>query len=144
MADSIFTKIINGDIPARIIYRDNEVVAFLDVNPLSNGHTLVVPRRQIDSLWDLPDQSYCHLWTVARRIATHMKTVLKPERVGIIVEGFDVPHAHIHLVPLYDRSVLRLHHDYPVDLSDSALDSIAARLTKDLTATPVDFDEANS
>ena len=143
MADSIFTKIINGDIPARIIYRDDEVIAFLDINPLSNGHVLVVPRQQIDSLWELPTESYHHLWTVAQRIALHMKTVLQPERVGVIVEGFDVPHAHIHLVPLYDRSVLQLHHGYPVDTSDATLDSLAAQLKESFSTERLTLDEAH-
>lgn len=128
MQDSIFTKIIKGEIPSHTVYEDEHTIAFLDINPLSNGHVLVVPKQQIDSLWALPTEVYQHLWAVAQQIAHAMETELKPERVGVVVEGFDVPHAHIHLVPLYDREVLQLHHDYPTNTSDTHLSTTAQRL----------------
>ena len=128
MQDSIFTKIIKGEIPSHTVYEDEHTIAFLDINPLSDGHVLVVPKQQIDSLWALPTEVYQHLWAVAQRIAHAMETELKPERVGVVVEGFDVPHAHIHLVPLYDREVLQLHHGYPTDTSSAHLSTTAQRL----------------
>lgn len=129
MQDSIFTKIIKGEIPSHTVYEDEHTIAFLDINPLSDGHVLVVPKQQIDSLWALPTEVYQHLWAVAQRIAHAMEAGLKPERVGVVVEGFDVPHAHIHLVPLYDREVLQLHHGYPTNASDTHLSTTAQRLT---------------
>ncbi len=138
MQDSIFTKIIKGEIPSHTVYEDEHTIAFLDINPLSNGHVLVVPKQQIDSLWALPTEVYQHLWAVAQQIAHAMETELKPERVGVVVEGFDVPHAHIHLVPLYDREVLQLHHDYPTDTSDTCLSTTAQRLAAAVSSSSRD------
>lgn len=134
MDDSIFTKIIKGELPCRKIYEDDEIIAFLDINPLSDGHTLVVPKEQIDLLWDLSDATYGRLWQVAKTIASSLQAELNPLRVGVIVEGLDVPHAHIHLVPLYDRDTLQLHHDYPVDTSEEHLDELARKIASRLIA----------
>lgn len=134
MDDSIFTKIIKGEIPCRKVYEDDAVIAFLDINPLSNGHVLVVPKEQIDLLWDLDNETYTHLWQTAKTIAKAIQDELNPLRVGVVVEGLDVPHAHIHLVPLYDRDTLQLRHDYPVDTTDERLDTIARGITERLIA----------
>ena len=86
----------------------------LDIDPLSDGHVLVFPKKQVDLLWDLDQDIYNHLMDVAKIIAEKIQNKLNPLRVGMVVEGFGVPHAHIHLVPLYDKDVLQLHHGYPV------------------------------
>lgn len=100
MSDSIFTKIIRGEIPCHKIYEDDRTLAFLDIHPYTYGHTLVVPKEQTDHLWDLNDELYLYLMKVAKRIAQRQREVLKPKRVGIIVEGFAVPHAHVHVFPM--------------------------------------------
>lgn len=98
MQDSIFTKIIKGEIPAHKIYEDNRTLAFLTIEPQQPGHTLVIPKEQIDLIWDLSDDAYVYLWQTAKKIALHMGEVLG-RRIGVHVEGLGVPHAHIHLVP---------------------------------------------
>ncbi len=114
MEDSIFTKIIKGEIPCYKVYEDDTVFAMLDIDPLSDGHVLVFPKKQVDLLWDLDQDIYNHLMDVAKIIAEKIQNKLNPLRVGMVVEGFGVPHAHIHLVPLYDKDVLQLHHGYHV------------------------------
>ncbi len=132
MEDSIFTKIIRGDVPGYKIYEDEKVYAMLDIDPLSDGHVLVFPKAQIDLLWDLPDKEYEYLWQVAKNIAIHMQEVFQPKRVGVVVEGFGVPHAHIHLVPLYDADVLELHHGYPVQKDAESMYKIAEKIAEKL------------
>ena len=105
-SDSIFTKIIKGKIPVNKIYEDDSVIAFLDSSPLADGHTLVVPKIQIDHLWDLSDTDYQKLWSVAKNIANHLKNHFGTSRVIAMVEGFYVPHAHIHLIPADTEEVL--------------------------------------
>lgn len=100
MTDSIFTKIINGEIHQEIIFEDDQCVVMMTHEPLTPGHCLVIPRQQIDHLWDVDDELYQHLMAVTKRIAHKMKTVYEYTRVGTIVEGFGVPHAHIHVFGL--------------------------------------------
>jgi histidine triad (HIT) family protein len=107
MQDSIFTKIINGEIPCHKIYEDEHTFAFLDVHPTMPGHTLVIPKQQIDSIWDLPTDAYQSLWASAQKIATHIHPIMGTARVGVMVVGFGVPHAHIHLVPINHTSELK-------------------------------------
>lgn len=128
MEDSIFTKIIKGEIPCHKVYEDEKVFAMLDIEPLSNGHVLVIPKKQVDLLWDLEQSDYDYLWKIAKKIAQKIQTEMKPIRVGVVVEGFGVPHAHIHLVPLYDKNVLRLHHGYPTETSPEELAKIAKKI----------------
>lgn len=129
MEDSIFTKIIKGEIPCYKIYEDEKVFAMLDIEPLSNGHVLVIPKKQVDLLWDLEQSDYDYLWRIAKKIAQKIQAEMKPIRVGVVVEGFGVPHAHIHLVPLYDKNVLQLHHGYPAEISPEELAKIAEKIT---------------
>ena len=128
MEDSIFTKIIKGEIPCHKVYEDEKVFAMLDIEPLSNGHVLVIPKKQVDLLWDLEQSDYDYLWQIAKKIAQKIQAEMKPIRVGVVVEGFGVPHAHIHLVPLYDKNVLRLHHGYPTETSPEELAKIAEKI----------------
>ncbi|MDR1300717.1 MAG: HIT family protein [Candidatus Nomurabacteria bacterium] len=97
---SVFTRIIDGDIPSHKIYEDSRVIAILTVEPMFPGHVLVIPKMQIDHIWDLPENEYRYLWQTAKEIANHMRKVLPASRIGAAVEGFGVPHAHIHLVPI--------------------------------------------
>ena len=100
MSDSIFTKIIKGEISCYKIAEDDRFIAFLDVNPIKKGHTLVVPKAQIDYLFDLDDSLLSDLMIFAKKVAQKMERAISCERIGIAVIGLEVPHAHIHLVPL--------------------------------------------
>ncbi len=97
---SIFTKIINREIPAYIVAEDNSFIAFLDINPLTEGHTLVVPKHEMDYIFDLRDQDVAELFVFAKRVAQSIELVVSCKRIGLSVVGLEVPHAHIHLVPL--------------------------------------------
>jgi histidine triad (HIT) family protein len=99
MADSIFTKIIKGEMPARKIYEDAKTLAFLTIDPTQPGHVLVIPKKQIDQIWDLEDEDYMAVMTTAKKVAKRMREVLGVKRIGVRVIGEDVPHAHVHLIP---------------------------------------------
>ena len=96
-------RIINGEISADKIYEDDRVIAMLDIHPVREGHTLVILKKQIDHIWDLDDDDYAYLWRVSNKIGKHIRAVLKSPRVGVVVEGFGVPHVHIHLIPIYKQ-----------------------------------------
>lgn len=102
---SIFTKIINREIPAHIVAEDDNNIAFLDINPLSVGHTLVIPKTEVDYLFDLEDDTYSSLNLFAKKVAVAIKKVTK-KRIGTAVIGIEVPHAHIHLIPFTKMSEL--------------------------------------
>ncbi|MCG2794134.1 MAG: HIT family protein [Weeksellaceae bacterium] len=103
---SIFSKIISGDIASYKIAEDDRHLAFLDAMPLVKGHTLVVPKKEIDLIFDLDSQDYQDLWAFTQQIAKQIKKAIPCNRVGIAVVGLEVPHAHIHLVPLNEISDL--------------------------------------
>jgi histidine triad (HIT) family protein len=98
--ETIFTKIINGEIPCHKIAEDENFFAFLDINPLTQGHTLVIPKHQVDYIFDLSDEEYKGLFLFAKKIARSIKIHFPCIKVGIAVIGIEVPHAHIHLVPI--------------------------------------------
>ena len=97
---SIFTRIINGEIPCYKVAEDDRFIAFLDVRPLKPGHTLVVPKREVDYIFDLDEETLAGMMVFARKIALAMKEVIDCRRIGVAVLGLEVPHAHIHLIPL--------------------------------------------
>ena len=97
---TIFSKIINGEIPSYKIAEDEKFYAFLDINPLCEGHTLVVPKKEVDYIFDVGDEIYQGLFLFAKKVGLAIEKVVECERVGIAVIGLEVPHAHIHLVPL--------------------------------------------
>lgn len=97
---SIFTRIINGEIPCYKVAEDDRFVAFLDVRPLKPGHTLVVPKQEVDYIFDLDEETVAGMMVFARKIALAMKKVIDCRRIGVAVLGLEVPHAHIHLIPL--------------------------------------------
>lgn len=101
---SIFTKIINGDIPSYKIAEDDRHYAFLDINPAAEGHTLVIPKQEVDYIFDLEADALADLNRFAQKVARGIDRALNPIRTGIIVEGMEVPHAHIHLIPIYKKS----------------------------------------
>ena len=97
---TIFTKIIQGDIPSWKVAEDDDYYAFLDINPLKKGHTLVVPKKEVDYIYDLDDKTYTGLNLFAKKVAKAIESVIDCKRIGSVVLGLEVPHAHIHLVPL--------------------------------------------
>lgn len=128
MQDTIFTKIINGELPSHKVYEDDKVFAFLDIHPINPGHTLLVPKQPTDHLWDMADDDYQYLWKIAKQLATHIKTTLDPPRVGVIVEGFGVPHVHIHLIPLLRGDDIKKHQDLTAEPDHEALAVVAKQL----------------
>lgn len=97
---SIFTKIINGDLPSFKVAENERCLAFLDVFPLVEGHVLVVPKKEVDRIYDLPAEDYAELFRFSKVIAGAMQEVLTGKRIGFAVVGLEVPHAHLHLVPI--------------------------------------------
>lgn len=97
---SIFSKIVAGEIPSHKVAETDEFLAFLDVNPVAKGHTLVIPKKEVDYIFDLNDELYTGLWLFAKKIAPAIGRVVPCQRMGVSVIGLEVPHAHVHLIPL--------------------------------------------
>jgi histidine triad (HIT) family protein len=96
---TLFTRIIEGEIPGTFVWRDPDCVAFMSINPIRIGHVLVVPRAEIDHWLDCPPDLLMHLMSVARTIGSAQKQVFRPDRIGLIVAGFEIPHLHVHVLP---------------------------------------------
>jgi len=103
---TIFTRIINGEIPGTFVWRDERCVAFLSINPMGHGHTLIVPIEEVDHWVDADPALSAHLFEVTRIIGQAQQRAFSPERVGVIIAGYEVPHAHIHVIPTNDMSQL--------------------------------------
>lgn len=121
---TLFTRIITGELPGRFVWRDERCVAFLTINPLRPGHTLVVPRAEVDHWLDLDPDLAAHLMTVAQVIGKALQRGFSPVRVGLVIAGLEVPHTHLHLVPIttmrdLDFSQVDPHPD-PADLDHAA------------------------
>ena len=97
---SIFSKIVKGELPAYKVAEDERFLAFLDISPLTKGHALIIPKKEIDYIFDLDSKTFSALWCFTQLVAKAMEKVITCERIGIAVIGLEVPHAHIHLVPL--------------------------------------------
>ena len=97
---SIFARIVNGEIPCYKVAEDDHFLAFLDINPLAKGHTLVIPKKETDYIFAIDDQEYCDLFLFAKKVALAVEKVVPCQRIGIAVLGLEVAHAHIHLVPI--------------------------------------------
>ena len=104
---SIFTKIINGEIPSYKIAEDENFIAFLDVNPNAKGHTLCIPKKEIDKIFDLNEDLYFGLMQFSRKIAIALEKAVPCKRIGMAVIGLEVPHAHVHLIPLNEMDEMR-------------------------------------
>ena len=103
---TIFTKIAAGEIPSYKVAENEEFYAFLDINPLAKGHTLVIPKRESDYIFALGDEEYSGLWSFAKRVAAALQKAVPCKRIGVAVLGMEVPHVHIHLVPLQSEADL--------------------------------------
>jgi histidine triad (HIT) family protein len=128
MQDSIFTKIIKGDIPCHKIYEDEYALAFLDIHPVAAGHTLVVPKQQIEFVWDLPEELYQDLMAACKLVALRLRSVLAAPYIGTKIEGVDVPHAHIHLIPFSSVAEFNAPADMHAEPDHAALQRLADSL----------------
>jgi histidine triad (HIT) family protein len=128
---SIFTKIVNREIPAHIVAETNDYLAFLDINPLAEGHTLVIPKKEVDYLFDLDDETYTGLQIFAKIIAKGIEKAIPCARIGVTVIGLEVPHAHIHLIPI--NGINDMNFAKPkLKLSQDELTGIAGRIKEAL------------
>ncbi len=125
---TIFTKIIEGEIPCYKIAEDDHHIAFLDINPVAPGHTLVVPKREVSYLFDMTDEEYTALQLFAKRVAEGMKEAMPCQRIGVTVIGLEVPHAHIHLIPINKEGDMNFSHKQSLPGDDMA--SIRARIAE--------------
>ena len=97
---SIFTKIINREIPGHIVAEDDKHIAILDINPNAKGHTLCIPKKEVNKIFDLPEEDYTSLMAFSRKVALGLEKVVECKRIGVTVIGLEVPHVHVHLIPL--------------------------------------------
>jgi histidine triad (HIT) family protein len=126
---SIFSKIISDEIPAYKILENENFLAFLDIFPLAKGHVLVIPKKEIDYLFDISSDEYGELWKFARQVAKAMDKVIDCKRIGVAVIGLEVPHAHIHLVPL--NNVSDINFERPkLSFSEEEMNEVAQNIRK--------------
>lgn len=127
---SIFTKIVNGEIPAYKIAEDDNYLAFLDVNPNAKGHTLCIPKQEIDKIFEMEDELYLGLMKFSKKIAIAIEKTVPCKRVGMAVVGLEVPHAHVHLIPLNEMDEMRFHNK--VSLSKEEFEALAKSIQANL------------
>ncbi len=124
---TLFTKIINSEIPSHKIAEDEHFFAFLDINPNAEGHTLVVPKKETDYFFDLSDEEIAGAFAFAKKAAKAIDAALNPIRTGVVIQGLEVPHAHVHLIPLYTADQpMELSHS--VEVSDERMSEIAEKI----------------
>lgn len=127
---SIFTKIVNGEIPCYKVAETDEFLAFLDVNPNTKGHTLCIPKKEVNKLFDLDEGTYNDLMLFSRRVAIAIQKVIPCDRIGMSVIGLEVPHVHVHLIPLNTMQDAQFIHK--VSLRKEEFETIAASIAKEL------------
>lgn len=127
---SIFTKIINNEIPAYKVAEDDQFIAFLDVNPNSKGHTLCVPKEEIDKIFDMGEHLYLQLMQFSRKVAIAIEKTVPCKRVGMAVVGLEVPHVHVHLIPLNDMDDMRF--SKKISMSDEEFKALADAISENL------------
>lgn len=125
---SIFTRIVKGEIPSYKVAESDKFYAFLDIAPMAKGHTLVIPKREVDYIFDIEDQEYMELQLFAKRVAEAIKEAIPCQRVGVAVLGMEVPHAHIHLVPLQTEADMDFRKS-KLQLSTDEFQEIAKRIS---------------
>lgn len=128
MEESIFTKIVKGEIPCHKVYEDEDTLAFLDIHPIVPGHTLVIPKKEVGEVWDLDAKTYVAVLETARKVALRLREVLQPVRVGVQVMGLDVPHAHVHLIPFDTVGEFYHRPDMTAEPDHAALSAMATKL----------------
>lgn len=127
---SIFTKIINGEIPAYKITENENFLAFLDVNPNAKGHTLCIPKQEINKIFDMDEDLYAELMKFSRKVAIALEKTVPCKRIGMAVIGLEVPHAHVHLIPLNEMDEMRFQNK--VKLEKPEFEALAAAITANL------------
>ncbi|MEO8237684.1 MAG: HIT family protein [Flavobacterium sp.] len=127
---SIFTKIVKGEIPSYKIAEDDNYLAFLDVNPNAKGHTLCIPKQEIDKIFDMDDELYLGLMKFSKKIAIALEKTVPCKRVGMAVVGLEVPHAHVHLIPLNEMDEMRFLNK--VSLSKEEFEALAKSIQANL------------
>ncbi len=127
---SIFTKIVNGEIPCYKIAEDEKYLAFLDVNPNAIGHTLCIPKQEVDKIFDLDDALYLGLMHFSKKIAIALEKAVPCKRIGMSVIGLEVPHAHVHLIPLNAMDEIRFHNK--VSLTKEEFEALAKKIKENL------------
>jgi histidine triad (HIT) family protein len=128
MQDSLFTKIIKGEIPCHKIYEDDRTFAFLDIHPKTPGHTLVIPKKQVEFVWDLEAEDYQAVMATAKKVAQRQKSVLGTSYIGEYIVGNDVPHAHVHVYPFETADEVKHFPDMGAEPDHDALAAMAKRL----------------
>lgn len=132
---SIFSKIISGEIPAHKVAETEDFLAFLDIQPLAVGHVLVIPKKEIDYIFDLDDETYTGLMIFAKTVAAGLKKAVPCPKIGVTVIGLEVPHTHIHLIPMH--SVSDMNFSKPkLKFSEDELAETAEKIRRELTMTP--------
>ena len=128
---SIFTRIINREIPGHIVAENEDAIAFLDINPLNEGHTLVVPKKEVDKLFDLDEDTYLKLQAFSYKVSQAIEKAIPCLRIGVAVIGLEVPHAHIHLIPLHGMHDIDFSRP-KLKFSQEELASTAERISKEI------------
>nr|WP_315125540.1 HIT family protein [uncultured Capnocytophaga sp.] len=123
---SIFTKIINGEIPCYKITENEEFIAFLDINPNAKGHTLCVPKQEISYLFDMEDEHYLRLMAFSKKVAKALEKVVPCKRIGVAVVGLEVPHTHVHLIPISEMKEMTFQHK--VQMTDDEFKALAEKV----------------
>jgi histidine triad (HIT) family protein len=130
---SIFSRIVNGEIPCHKVAETEDFLAFLDIRPLTRGHTLVIPKKEVDYIFELDDERYIGLFVFSREIARAIERTVTCERIGIAVIGLEVPHCHIHLVPINAIGDLNFQRE-PLSLSPEELAALAVEIRGNLNS----------
>lgn len=115
---TLFTKIINGEIPAHKVAENEDFLAFLDINPNAKGHTLCIPKKEVNKLFDLEEETYLQLMKFSRKVAHALEKTIACKRIGMAVVGLEVPHVHVHLIPLNDMKEMTFQHKVSMDGQD--------------------------
>ena len=128
MQESIFTKIVKGEIPCHKVYEDDTTLAFLDIHPKTPGHTLVIPKEQVEFVWDLNSELYAAVMVTAQKVAQRLREVLGAQYVGEQIMGMDVPHAHVHVFPFQNAEEFYTRPDMSAEPDHAALAEMAKKL----------------
>jgi histidine triad (HIT) family protein len=128
---SIFSRIVNNEIPAYKVAEDEKFLAFLDISPVTKGHTLVIPKKEVDYLFDLDDDLYTGLHLFAKKVAAGIKKAVDCKKVGVLVLGLEVPHAHLHLIPMQNEADV-MNFSNPMKLEKAEFEEIRKKIAKEI------------
>ena len=126
---SIFSRIINNEIPCNLVSEDKNSIAFMDINPIAIGHVLIVPKKEIDYIFDLDSNTYHELWDFTKKVSVALKKTIQCNRIGVSVIGLEVPHAHIHLVPINKMSDMDFQKKISISIN---LEELAKKISKNI------------